>query len=131
MNAALADAAQALVGTPFLLHGRDPATGVDCVGLVLAAMATSGRVAQVPTNYGLANRSVDAVLPFAEQGGWHLCEGPARPGDLVLTRPGPARFHLLIARDESSFIHADAALGRVVRIAAPLRWPIIRHWRLS
>ncbi len=38
MNADLAAAALNLIGTPFRLHGRDPATGLDCVGLVAEAM---------------------------------------------------------------------------------------------
>ena len=29
---ALAEAAAALVGSRFRLHGRDPATGLDCIG---------------------------------------------------------------------------------------------------
>lgn len=38
MDAALAEAALSLVGTRFRLHGRVAETGLDCVGLVAAAM---------------------------------------------------------------------------------------------
>ena len=37
-GAAIAAAARALVGVPFRLQGRDPALGLDCVGLVGAAL---------------------------------------------------------------------------------------------
>ena len=45
----LAAAALYLVGAPFRLHGRDPRTGVDCVGLVLLALEGAGlRVPDIP-----------------------------------------------------------------------------------
>jgi cell wall-associated NlpC family hydrolase len=39
----LATAAETLVGSRFRLHGRDPETGLDCVGVVAAAMAAIGQ----------------------------------------------------------------------------------------
>ena len=42
-GAAIAAAARALVGVPFRLQGRDPALGLDCVGLVGAAMRAAAR----------------------------------------------------------------------------------------
>ena len=41
-GAAIAAAARALVGVPFRLQGRDPVLGLDCVGLVGAAMRAAG-----------------------------------------------------------------------------------------
>ena len=35
---ALATAAEQLIGIPFRLHGRNPETGLDCVGVVAAAV---------------------------------------------------------------------------------------------
>ena len=43
MSGALAEAALGLLGVPFRLHGRDPATGLDCVGLVAEALRRAGR----------------------------------------------------------------------------------------
>ena len=40
---ALAHAAEGFVGASFRLHGRDPIIGLDCVGLVLLAMAEIGQ----------------------------------------------------------------------------------------
>lgn len=35
-----ADAAEALLGAPFRLGGRDPATGIDCVGLAISGQSS-------------------------------------------------------------------------------------------
>lgn len=52
-GAAIAAAARALVGVPFRLQGRDPALGLDCVGLVGAAMRAAGYAPMMPGDYGL------------------------------------------------------------------------------
>ena len=42
---ALAQAAQKLIGSPFRLHGRNRETGLDCIGVVGAALAKKLAVA--------------------------------------------------------------------------------------
>ncbi len=64
---AFAEAAESLVGIRFRLFGRDPAYGLDCVGLVAAALARSGR-------------SSGATSFFC---------GPARPNTISPSRPLP------------------------------------------
>ncbi len=73
---ALARAAAALIGAPFRLHGRDPAKGVDCVGLVSAALAAIGRKAEAPSAYGLRNRDIGPALHFAAKAGFVDASGP-------------------------------------------------------
>ena len=113
--------ARALVGTPFRLHRRD-ARGVDCVGLV----ALARRRTDVPTGYAL--RTNDATL----------IEGPLRAmrfrrrrklrvGDILVLNAGPAQLHLGIWTGDS-FIHADAALRRVVETPGWPRWPVLSIW---
>ena len=51
---ALALAAESYVGASFRLHGRDPITGFDCLGLVLVALAEIGRPVRVIATGGLA-----------------------------------------------------------------------------
>lgn len=121
-----ANRAGALVGTRFRLHGRDPAHGLDCVGLVACAL---GGVA-APTGYALRNSSIVRHLAFAERAGFRAATGPVIRGDCILALPGPAQHHLLIALDGDRFIHAHAGLGRVVLQPGPLPWPIAAHWRL-
>lgn len=127
----LADAALALVGVPFRLHGRDPATGLDCVGLVVAAMQATGRRPDVPAGYSMANLSVSAWLPMAAASGWMETSGEPMAGDLLFAVPGPARAHLLLATGTGAFVHAHAGLRRVVHTPPPLPWPIRRQWRLA
>jgi len=127
----LVEAARRFVGAPFRLHGRDPATGLDCVGLVAAALAAMGRTPIVPRTYALRNSDITNLLGFAAANGFEDIGGPVEPGDLVLVRPGPAQFHLLIAERSGSFIHAHAGLRRVVRMPGPLGLTVHRHWHLS
>ncbi|WP_324740606.1 NlpC/P60 family protein [Tsuneonella sp. CC-YZS046] len=128
---ALAKAAEALAGAPFRLHGRDPETGLDCVGLCLAALAAIGRPVRVPACYGLRNRSIASLLRFADEAGLAEAVGPIQPGDIILTRPGAAQFHLSIAAGPGRFIHAHAGLRRVVVTPGPLVAPVLRHWRIT
>jgi cell wall-associated NlpC family hydrolase len=130
-GAELARAAECLVGTPFRLHGRDPATGLDCVGLLDAALAAMGRPAPSPKAYGVRNRDIVAALAFAPGMGLGEVSGPIHPGDVLLVRAGPLQDHLLIAASGKRFIHAHAGLRRVVATPGPIAWPILRHWRLT
>lgn len=129
-GAALAAAAEALAGVRYRLHGRDPASGLDCVGVVAAALAACGHRAAEPRGYGLRNRSVAPWLALAEAAGLAQAAGPPAPGDVVLVRPGPGQHHLLIALAGGRFVHAHAGLRRVVVQPAPLPWPELRRWRL-
>jgi cell wall-associated NlpC family hydrolase len=129
-GAALAAAAESLIGVPFKLHGRDPRRGLDCVGFVAAALAVSGRTVRAPAGYRLRHCEIDGYLPLADAAGFVAAEGPTQPGDILLTRPAPAQFHLMMAAMGGAFLHAHAGLGRVVASPAPLRWPVERHWRL-
>ena len=126
-----AAAASEFIGAPFRLRGRDPATGLDCIGLVAAALARSGRAAAAPAGYALRQSDVSHLLPFAANAGFERASGAVQAGDVLLVRPGPAQFHLAIAAPGGGFIHAHAGLGRVVLSPAPLEWPTVQHWRLS
>lgn len=127
---ALAMAAERLVGSPFRLHGRDPATGLDCVGLVAAALEACGRAAPAPFAYALRNRDISAALRAATNAGLAEADGPVRPGDIVLVHAGPAQFHLLVAAMGQRFVHAHAGLRRTVASPDPLPWPVLHRWRL-
>lgn len=125
-GADFAGRAEALAGVRFRLHGRDPAHGLDCVGLV--ACALDG--AEAPAGYALRNSSIVHHLAFAKAAGFVAARGPVERGDLVLAVPGPAQHHLLVALGADRFVHAHAGLGRVVIQPGPLAWPIAAHWRL-
>lgn len=129
-GAALAAAAEALVGSSFRLHGRDAATGLDCIGLLVAAMARCGHSLAVPTGYPLRLRTLTGWLPDPASCGFAEAEPPYAPGDVVMLQPGPAQFHLAIAAPGQGWVHAHAGLRRVVHDPELPTGPIIHHWRL-
>lgn len=127
---ALARAAQALVGTRFRLNGRDPATGLDCIGLLAAALAAIGRSAPLPSGYTLKLRNLDRWLPDAAACGFASTTGQIIPGDVVLLELGPCQQHLAIAAEAGRFIHAHAGLHRVVEGSGQLPGAVLLHWRM-
>lgn len=128
---ALADAARALVGTPFRLHGRDPASGVDCIGLVACSLVTCGReVPEIP-RYALRNLSLSPFLGLLAEAGFAPVTTRLHPGDLLLLKPSPGQFHLAIAVDAQAMAHAHAGLGRVVLTPMPAPAEIAGRWRLT
>lgn len=128
---ALAAAAEALAGTRFRLHGRDPSTGLDCIGLLVAALAVIGRSAPLPTGYALRARSLPPLGDLAAACGLIETAAPFRPGDVAMLRVGPCQHHLAVALGGGRFVHAHAGLRRVVVMPGPLPWPVVRRWRLS
>lgn len=126
-----AQAAEALVGVRFRLHGRDPATGLDCIGLVGAALARCGAPVRYPQGYRLRNHGIRRWLEFAEPNALYRCAELVRRGDVILTRPGPAQHHLLVALGAGRFVHAHAGLRRVVAQPLDIPQPPPAHWRLD
>lgn len=124
MNPQLAAAATGLIGVRFRLHGRDPATGLDCVGLVAEAMRRAGFAPVAPSGYSLRSASADRLMPFARLSGLHAARD--RP-DIVLVRVNPVQQHLLIATQDG-FVHAHAGLGKIVFMPTPCPWPVLRGW---
>lgn len=113
------------LGAKFRLHGRDPATGLDCVGLV----AWAHRRGDVPTGYRLRSGSADGYAAMLTAAGLRRTEA-VLPGDVLLCMSGPGQFHLGIA-SEAGLIHADAGLGRVVERPGEAPWPVVSRWRLG
>lgn len=128
---ALANAALRLVGCPFRLHGRDPATGLDCVGVVCAALAATGVRLIAPRGYGLRNIAVAPWLPLAHQSGLIDADAPIRAGDILLITLGYSQYHLVIAADSRCVVHAHAGLRRVVLQPLDPAWQICAAWRLA
>lgn len=121
-GAAAAAAARALVGARFRLHGRDPAMGLDCVGVAAAAL---GRPA--PADYAMRTGDADRAAVWLAAAGLTRVTA-AGPGDVVLMRSGPGQLHLGVLTADG-MVHADAALARVVERPGPPAWPVIGAWR--
>lgn len=127
----LARAAEQLVGRPFRLHGRDPRTGLDCIGVFAVAMGLAGSRVIVPTGYTLRISDLSRWLPDPAACGLSPAALPFQPGDVVLLQPGPGQVHLAIAATDLAWIHAHAGQRRVVRDAALPAGALIHHWRFK
>lgn len=126
-HVALGQHALGLVGAPFRLHGREPRTGLDCVGLVAEALHRAGRAPAIPQGYSLRAISVAQFLPCAAASGLIVTEDD---GDVLLCMVNPLQPHLLV-RAAGGFVHAHASLGRVTFMPGPLPWPVVLQWRLA
>jgi cell wall-associated NlpC family hydrolase len=126
----LARAAAALLGVSFRLHGRDRLHGLDCMGLVEAALTAAGHPARLPLDYALKMRSIDRFAGAAERAGLVAAKDAIRPGDILLLKVGPGQHHLGIMGMDDKLIHAHAGLRRVVSSPLP-QGDIMERWRLS
>jgi len=127
----LAAAASRFVDTPFQLGGRNPATGLDCVGLVVASLEAIGRKVGPTPHYGLRQTRLEALSLLAASSGLKAGPSKGQIGDVILLRPSPAQWHLAILGHNSQIIHAHAGLRRVVAGPLPQDWPIERRWHLD
>lgn len=127
---ALANAAADLVGIRFRLGGRDPATGLDCIGLFAEAMRRIGRPVAVPSGYALRVSEPGRWIPPLPSVQLGPACGAARPGDVVLIRPSAGQLHLAIRGPDQSWVHAHASLRRVVSAPARPDGTVLHHWRL-
>jgi cell wall-associated NlpC family hydrolase len=113
-------AARRMVGSRWRLHGRIPAAGLDCGGLLVAAMADVGIEAVDSLDY-------DARMPPPELL-WSLCrqngteqpwsdQGEGRVGLCSWDR-GDLPRHLVVMLAERRIAHVDASARRVVEVPA-------------
>jgi len=116
-----AERAAALVGSRFRPQGRDCATGLDCLGLVLADHRIDPRHA--PSDYRLRGEHRAALLAAAGRWFRRIAADKARVGDVLVMEPAPDQIHLAILT-ATGFVHADARLGRVVETPGSPAWPI-------
>lgn len=114
--------ARRLVGARFRLHGRDPAGGLDCVGVVACA---TGR--QAPSGYALRGGRTEDVAAVLRRAGFGQV-ARCMTGDIALAAVGPGQWHLLVLT-RMGFVHADASLRRVVERPGPPPWRIDSVWR--
>jgi hypothetical protein len=120
--------ARALIGVRFRPQGRDPALGLDCVGMAAAAAGLEPE--RVRSDYSLRGQHLAEIEHELCDLGCMPVVGEAQAGDAIVCEAGPGQLHVLICSG-SGFIHADAGLRKVVERPGPVPWPIVSVWRLA
>ncbi|HYW14701.1 MAG TPA: peptidoglycan endopeptidase [Allosphingosinicella sp.] len=125
----IAARAYAVVGTRFRPQGRTAQEGVDCVGV--AAFACDIPSERVPRDYALRGQALGDIERQLSDLGCRRVEGHVlKLGDIAICRPGPAQHHMVIITP-FGFVHADAALRRVVQRPFPIPWTLESAWRFA
>jgi cell wall-associated NlpC family hydrolase len=119
-------AARAMVGVRFRPQGCDPATGLDCVGLVWAAYAVAGRRLARPTIYPMRGWDRGRIEAALRDAGF-VPGDDARAGDVALIAYAAGQFHLGVM-GAGVMVHAHAGLRRVVE--TPVGGKVGERWRL-
>jgi lipoprotein Spr len=128
-GSAIAAAGRALCGVCFRPQGRDKAIGLDCVGVVGAALAEAGYSVRVSSDYAQRGGNAAGMAAMMDRSGLHrIALATAEAGDVLLLETGAAQFHLALLTADG-FVHADAVLRRVVEVPGRPRWPAIGAWR--
>jgi cell wall-associated NlpC family hydrolase len=128
---AIAAAAIALVGVRYRPQGRDPRFGLDCLGVVAAALDAAGHRIEVPDTYaqrGSDRTSAEAAID-GRPGLERVCIATAGPGDILLMEPNATQRHFGIVT-AAGVIHADARLRRVVETPGAPPWAVVGAWRV-
>lgn len=113
-------AARTLVGTRFRLHGRDTQTGLDCIGLVVAAYARAGVMLHPALeDYPLRGMALPHITAAFARSGLVARDGLPQTGDIALIACGHGQYHVALIGPQSH-IHAHAGLRRVVETPG---WP--------
>jgi hypothetical protein len=119
------DSARRCIGARFRPQGRDPQTGLDCVGVAAVAMDKTVPPARYPQrgqDWAIIAMVADAM------GLWAIFPGEARAGDLLMVEPGPGQVHMVVITP-TGFVHADARLRKVVETPGRPEWPVLAAWR--
>lgn len=118
--------ARALVGSPFRPQGREPATGLDCVGLVLSTFGISPD--SVRRNYRLRGGHRPEIEAGLMRQFRKVARNTSRPGDVLLCAISNDQLHLAISCG-ASFVHAEARLRRIVETPGRPPWPVVGVYR--
>lgn len=118
--------ARSLVGVRFRPQGRDPETGLDCVGVVAWTFGISPGL--VRRNYRLRGSHGAEIDRVMRRWFGRIDPTQSRPADIILFAVSGTQAHLAI-NCGATFIHADASLRRVVETPIPASWPVTGAYR--
>lgn len=131
---AIVSAARSYLDVPFRHRGRSR-RGLDCIGLVVVALADVGRSVADRKAYGRSPEADRLRVALVDEFGDPIPKDQLQVGDIVTMQWTGRPQHVGIVTDYLlgglGLIHAEIANGRVVehRLADP--WPrrIIEGWR--
>lgn len=123
-SAMIAEMALQLCGSDFRLHGRSADHGLDCVGLAVQCLGAADINCAVPTGYSIRGGSLEQISAVMRLAGFTglPSDEPPQEGDIVLVRPSPVQWHLMV-KTQGGFVHAHAGLGQVVFTPGDPQWP--------
>lgn len=126
MSEPIVERARALVGTRFRPQGRQPAHGLDCVGLVIVASGIDPQA--IARDYRLRGDHRARLEDGLGRSFRRVDSSGRRAGDILLVKVAADQFHLAIDAG-GSLIHADANLGAVVEVPGEPAWPVLAAYR--
>lgn len=118
--------ARSLVGVRFRPQGRDPQTGLDCVGVILCAFGLSAD--EVRKNYRLRGQHLQELLSELSRHFRRIAVSASSGADVLVCSPSDDQFHLAVSCGES-FVHADSRLRRVAETPGRPLWPCVATFR--
>src|SRR3546814_6871779 len=95
-----------MVGVRFRPQGKDPVTGLDCVGLVWAAYAAAGRRLVRPANYPLRGWGLERIEGALAVADFVRADDAMRAGDVALIGHPAGQYHLGLIGQET-FIRSE------------------------
>lgn len=127
MNDDIAEAAESMVGTPFVHEGRVAGVGLDCVGLVHAACMQAGSAVQDFRGY---DRMPDPRVLDSEMAARFRRIPPesARRGDIVVIGGKSSARHVGILISPDRMVEARG--GREVCVSAAPHTMIVSAFRV-
>jgi cell wall-associated NlpC family hydrolase len=117
-----AAAAESFAGVRWRLHGRSRAAGVDCGGLLVAALAEVGIQVADTRDYDARMPSPDLLWRLCRDGGVETTPADCGEGRVGLCRwrsRDDAR-HLVVMLSGRRIVHVDASVRRVTVV--PAEW---------
>jgi len=114
------DAARACIGTPFHHQGRVPGVGLDCIGLVVAALKAAGVSVRDRTDYARRPDGKSLVAALEDHGA--VRADTIRAGDVLVFRYDRQPQHVALATSDVTMIHSFAPSGNVVETSLGAYW---------
>ena len=104
--------AKELLGLPWVHQGRNPNLGLDCAGLCIEVLRTSGVIIDAPADYGRA-ANPEKMQYIIDT----YCDKVSHPmgGDFLLIKFRHTPRHLGIVIDKKTMIHSYENKGVIVQ----------------